>query len=108
MVQFYSFIKRISLLIIIFSPSFIMAQAPTIGYSVEIGGLTAPINIANAGDGSNRLFIAQQDGVIRVRDGPHFQYLPILAVHSVAQIISLLMVVSRDCLDLLFILNMTA
>ena len=46
-----------------------LAQAPAISYAVEFGGLSGPVDIANAGDGSNRLFIVQQAGTIVVRNG---------------------------------------
>lgn len=46
-----------------------IAQAPTISYSVFLTGLDAPIDIVNAGDGSGRLFIAQQGGIVRMWDG---------------------------------------
>lgn len=38
---------------------------PNIGYTQVISGLTSPIDIVNAGDGSNRLFVVQQNGTIR-------------------------------------------
>ena len=43
---------------------------PDIGYQAQISGdgLTAPIDIVNAGDGSNRLFVVQRGGTIRVYD----------------------------------------
>ncbi|MGE9311325.1 PQQ-dependent sugar dehydrogenase [Niabella sp. CJ426] len=43
---------------------------PDIGYQPLIsgGGLTTPIDIVNAGDGSNRLFVVQRGGTIRVYD----------------------------------------
>ena len=40
---------------------------PTIGFSSFITGLTAPVDIVNAHDGSNRLFIVQQNGIVRLR-----------------------------------------
>lgn len=42
---------------------------PIIGYQSVITGLTQPVDLVNAGDGSNRLFIAQQNGIIRVWNG---------------------------------------
>lgn len=46
----------------------IFAQ-PTISYSpTPITGLSSPVEIVNAGDGTNRLFIVQQTGAIRVYD----------------------------------------
>lgn len=47
----------------------LFGQAPIITYTPVVGGFTAPINVTNAGDGSNRLFIPQQDGKILVRNG---------------------------------------
>ncbi len=42
---------------------------PVLQYTAEIStGLTNPIDIANAGDGSNRVFIVQRGGTIRVYD----------------------------------------
>ena len=41
----------------------------TVGFSSFLTGLTAPVDIVNAKDGSNRLFIVQQNGTIRVYDG---------------------------------------
>lgn len=46
-----------------------LSQPPTISYQSTITGLSAPIDIVNAGDGSNRLFIAQQGGLIRMWNG---------------------------------------
>jgi glucose/arabinose dehydrogenase len=42
----------------------------TVGFDEVVGGLTAPLGIANASDGSGRLFVVEQGGEIRiVRDG---------------------------------------
>ena len=52
------------------APSTPSASTGLAGGSVQLGfvlgGLSAPTAIANAGDGSNRLFIAQQGGTVRV------------------------------------------
>lgn len=70
MPNLYAVLKRTYILLLAgFLPVSLFAQAPTISYSVEVGGLSAPINIANAGDGSNRLFIPQQAGIIYVKNG---------------------------------------
>ncbi|MEO6556811.1 MAG: PQQ-dependent sugar dehydrogenase [Ferruginibacter sp.] len=58
--------------VIILSPFIAAAQAPTISYSIEIAGLTSPINVTSANDGTNRLFVLQQNGIIMVRDGVNF------------------------------------
>ncbi len=43
------------------------AQQPVLQYSARIStGLSNPIDIVNAGDGSNRLFVVQRGGTIRV------------------------------------------
>jgi glucose/arabinose dehydrogenase len=47
-----------------------------------ISGLSAPIDIVNAGDGSNRLFIAQQGGLIRVWNGSSLLATPFLDLSS--------------------------
>jgi glucose/arabinose dehydrogenase len=42
----------------------------TVGFATVVRGLVAPLGVVNAGDGSGRLFVAQQGGQIRiVRDG---------------------------------------
>src|SRR5215211_6231821 len=45
------------------------AQPPLISYQPVITGLSAPLDIVNAGDGSNRLYVVQQGGLIRVWNG---------------------------------------
>lgn len=59
---------------ILIVPAF--SQTPDIGYQPLIsgGGLAAPIDIVNAGDGSNRLFVVQRGGTIRVYD-PNLSYI---------------------------------
>jgi glucose/arabinose dehydrogenase len=47
----------------------IYAQPPTISYQSTITGLSNPLAVVNAGDGSNRLFIVEQGGLIKVWDG---------------------------------------
>lgn len=44
------------------------AQPPAIAFDDEITGLVAPLDFVNAGDGTNRIFIVQQSGQIRVFD----------------------------------------
>lgn len=55
-------------LLLLFSFS-LHAQPPVFSYTNFITGLSAPIDLVNAGDGSNRLFIAQQGGLIRMYEG---------------------------------------
>src|SRR5687768_10631833 len=54
---------------LVFQFQFLSAQPPVITYSPVITGLTQPIDLVNAGDGTNRLFIAQQNGLIRMWNG---------------------------------------
>ena len=42
---------------------------PAIGYSLVVAGLNRPVHIANAGDGSQRLFIVEQIGRVRIFAG---------------------------------------
>jgi glucose/arabinose dehydrogenase len=47
-----------------------MAQAPTLIYDTIIRtGLSSPVDIVNAGDGTNRLFIVEQGGRIKILSG---------------------------------------
>lgn len=71
MSNFYQAIRFCSgLILLIVSPLFLPAQAPTISYVAEIStGLAAPVDIVNAGDGTNRLFIVQQEGIVVVKNG---------------------------------------
>lgn len=47
-----------------------LAQAPTLIYDTIIRtGLSSPVDIVNAGDGTNRLFIVEQGGRIKILSG---------------------------------------
>ncbi len=48
---------------------YLCGQPPTISYQQIISGLSAPVDIVNAHDGTNRLFIVQQGGIIKVWNG---------------------------------------
>jgi glucose/arabinose dehydrogenase len=39
---------------------------PTLAIASPIGGLTQPVGVTNAGDGSNRIFVVEQGGRIRI------------------------------------------
>ena len=41
---------------------------PIVSFSSKITGLTSPVDIVNAGDNSNRIFVVQQNGTIKVFD----------------------------------------
>jgi len=60
--------------------SFLCAQVPVIKFEELATGLTEPVDIANAGDGSGRLFIVQQGGLIRIWDGVALLPTPFLDV----------------------------
>jgi glucose/arabinose dehydrogenase len=54
---------------LLFTTSSKISAQPVIGFTPFIAGLTSPVKITNAGDGSNRLFIVEQGGTIRIYDG---------------------------------------
>lgn len=56
-------------MLLLFTAFFANAQPPTISYQSVAAGFTGPVDVITAEDGSNRLFIVQQNGVIRIREG---------------------------------------
>jgi len=80
--KFYSLLILASLLF----PAISLAQQ-AISYSPVITGLSAPVEVANAGDGTNRLFIVQQNGIIRVFDPANggLQTTPFLNISSLVR-----------------------
>ena len=44
----------------------LMAQFPTLRFERLITGVRAPVQLTHAGDGSDRLFVVEQPGVIRI------------------------------------------
>jgi glucose/arabinose dehydrogenase len=69
MKHFYKAALQLSFAAILFFQTKTFSQPPTINFQSVITGLTAPIDIVNAHDGSNRLFIVQQNGIIKVWNG---------------------------------------
>lgn len=59
-----------------------MAQAPTVSFPVFVTGLSAPVKITNANDNTNRLFVVEQDGLIRIIKNGVLQPKPFLDVTS--------------------------
>ncbi len=58
-------------------------QAPTISLTPIItSGLTSPVAMTNAGDGSGRLFINEQAGTIRIWNGTSLLATPFLDIHT--------------------------
>ena len=63
------------------SPASAVAGA-TVAAEIAVQGLSNPVDVANAGDGSGRLFVVEQAGVIRiVRDGAILGQ-PFLDIHE--------------------------
>lgn len=59
------------------------AQIPAdLTWTEVASGFNAPVAIRNAGDGSDRLFIVEQDGVIQVIDGGVVQSTPFLDING--------------------------
>jgi glucose/arabinose dehydrogenase len=69
MKRFYKAALQLSLAAFPFFHHQLFSQPPTINFQSVITGLSAPIDIVNADDGSNRLFIVQQGGIIKVWNG---------------------------------------
>ena len=55
-----------------------------VAFRLVLSGLTSPTAIANAGDGTNRLFVVQQNGIVRVVANGRLQSGTFLDVRSVA------------------------
>lgn len=58
------------------------ARFPGIRFLPVAGGLTAPVHLANAGDGSGRLFVVEQGGTIRIIAGGTVLPLPFLDISA--------------------------
>jgi glucose/arabinose dehydrogenase len=69
MKPFYKAVLQLSLAAFSFFHQQVFSQPPTINFQSAITGLSAPLDIVNADDGSNRLFIVQQGGIIKVWNG---------------------------------------
>ncbi len=60
-------IKRCAILFLcLFSIGKLIAQAPQLVFQPVLSGLSNPTDLVNAADGSNRIFITQQTGTIKV------------------------------------------
>lgn len=64
---------------------FISSAQQAISYSPVVSGLSAPVEVVNAGDGTGRLFIVEQGGGIRVYDPANggLQAAPFLNISSI-------------------------
>ncbi|HEY6977415.1 MAG TPA: PQQ-dependent sugar dehydrogenase [Chitinophagaceae bacterium] len=62
---------------------FIASAQPAISFTpVVTSGLNTPVYVTNAGDSSNRLFIVEKDGVIKIYDGNSMIATPFLDVRQ--------------------------
>ncbi len=61
----------------------LMAQPDVVFESWITSGLSAPVDIANAGDGTNRLFIVEQSGVIQIIEGNAINYTPFMDISGI-------------------------
>ena len=70
MKQFYSavFARGLYFYVLTALAFFKMDAQPVIGFNSKLAGLSSPVDVVNAGDGTGRLFIVQQGGTIRVFD----------------------------------------
>ena len=59
------FFRALIFFSIFFISGYLKAQ-PQVSFSPLIQNLTLPVEITNANDGSNRLFIVEQGGVIKI------------------------------------------
>lgn len=56
---------------------------PVLAFNSHITGLSSPVDITNAGDGTNRLFIVEQGGRIRIYTGGSLLPTPFLNISSI-------------------------
>lgn len=66
------FVRTIALLLCTLPVFSSHAQTPVLRYDTIIyssAGLSLPVEVLNANDGSNRLFIVEQDGLIKIHNG---------------------------------------
>ena len=56
------------------------SRFPDIRFIPVAGGFTAPVHVANAGDGSGRLFVVEQGGSVRIISGGSVLPLPFLDI----------------------------
>jgi glucose/arabinose dehydrogenase len=58
---------------------------PVLNYTPFITGLSSPLDIVNASDGSNRLFVVQRNGVIRIHNGSSLLATPFINIQDSIQ-----------------------
>jgi len=67
----------------ILSKGFAPLDPARISFQETASGLTSPIFITNAGDGSDRIFIVEQTGTIRILKNGILQAAPFLDIHTI-------------------------
>ncbi len=86
MKRFYVDLKKVmlTLLCIFFLLLKNVSAQPVVEFNPFISsGLSAPVDIANAGDGSNRLFIVEQGGRIKIYNGTNLLPTPFLNISAI-------------------------
>ena len=63
-------------------PLFLFAQDAEIRFMPVVSGIITPTDVQNAGDGSGRLFIVQQDGTVRILRAGALLPQPFLEIRS--------------------------
>ncbi len=76
-------LKKLYLIFSYLSIGLFAYTQPTIGFDTLVKSLTAPVDIVNAKDGSGRLFIVQQNGIVRLYSGGSLLTPPFLNMSSV-------------------------
>ena len=78
------FFKQFCLTILFFIQLNTVSSQPVITYNPVITGLTSPVDIVNAGDASNRIFIVEQNGTIKVFNSSYASLGTFLTVTGIA------------------------
>jgi glucose/arabinose dehydrogenase len=78
---------RLALALLVTFATLVVAAEPagaqlTLGFEPVVTGLSSPLGLVNAGDGSGRLFILEQTGRIKIYDGTQVLATPFLDVSS--------------------------
>jgi glucose/arabinose dehydrogenase len=58
---------------------------PTLGFNKILSGLTSPVDIKNAGDGSKRIFIVEQSGTVRIYKNGNLLNKPFLNISNLTK-----------------------
>lgn len=61
--------RKIRLILFTLTLSTTLHAQPQLDFNSIVSGLSFPVDVVNAGDGSNRLFVAQHNGIIRIYNG---------------------------------------